>query len=170
MGRHPVSGPFSQDCSGLGGGFLTCYSPFRHFTRARRRFLVRLACLIHAASVHSEPGSNSPYENIESLTAPCLQWSGRAFFGSTFSNYRGCRPSLDGALLLFVVSFFTTLCIASLTCASTLGVARALRCPIFKEPFPHFLRKRGLSYHTLVFLQIDKSHFSKKCVFFRQKC
>ena len=26
-------------------------------------FLVRLACVRHAASVHSEPGSNSPYLN-----------------------------------------------------------------------------------------------------------
>ncbi len=36
------------------------YYPGRHSTP--RRFRVRLACLIHAASVHSEPGSNSPLE------------------------------------------------------------------------------------------------------------
>ena len=28
-------------------------------------FLVRLACVRHAASVHSEPGSNSPYRNFK---------------------------------------------------------------------------------------------------------
>ena len=28
-------------------------------------FRVRLACLIHAASVRSEPGSNSPLKNVE---------------------------------------------------------------------------------------------------------
>ena len=38
----------------------TCYSPVRHFTRPRRDFLVQLACVRHAASVRSEPGSNSP--------------------------------------------------------------------------------------------------------------
>lgn len=38
---------------------LRCYSPVRHFTHPRRNFLVRLACLRHAASVHSEPESNS---------------------------------------------------------------------------------------------------------------
>ena len=38
----------------------TRYSPVRHFTRPRRTFLVRLACVKHAASVRSEPGSNSP--------------------------------------------------------------------------------------------------------------
>ena len=31
----------------------------RHFNHFRRSFLVRLACVKHAASVRSEPGSNS---------------------------------------------------------------------------------------------------------------
>ena len=44
------------------GRFLTCYSPFRH-SHYPKIDLVRLACLIHAASVHSEPGSNSPLIN-----------------------------------------------------------------------------------------------------------
>ena len=35
------------------------YCPFRHFPpRVAPRGFVRLACLIHAANVHSEPGSN----------------------------------------------------------------------------------------------------------------
>ena len=37
----------------------TRYSPVRHSTRHRRDFRVRLACVRHAASVQSEPGSNS---------------------------------------------------------------------------------------------------------------
>ncbi len=41
------------------GKLPTCYSPVRHFTRPRRDFHVRLACLRHAASVDSEPESNS---------------------------------------------------------------------------------------------------------------
>ena len=36
----------------------------RHFTRPRRNFHVRLACVRHAASVQSEPESNSPVENL----------------------------------------------------------------------------------------------------------
>ena len=56
-GPHPVSDAVSSACSGLGGGLLTCYSPFRHWAP---KGPVRLACRIHAASVHSEPGSNSP--------------------------------------------------------------------------------------------------------------
>lgn len=57
---HPVSDAVSSACSGLGGGLLTCYSPFRHWAP---KGPVRLACLIHAASVRSEPESNSPNKN-----------------------------------------------------------------------------------------------------------
>jgi hypothetical protein len=43
----------------LQGRLVTCYSPVRHFTHGLLHFLVRLACVRHAASVDSEPGSNS---------------------------------------------------------------------------------------------------------------
>ena len=39
------------------GRLLMYYSPVRHSGIAAR---VRLACIRHAASVHPEPGSNSP--------------------------------------------------------------------------------------------------------------
>ena len=41
------------------GQVVTCYSPGRHCTHGLLHFLVRLACVRHAASVDSEPGSNS---------------------------------------------------------------------------------------------------------------
>ena len=41
------------------------------YSRAEARFLVRLACVRHAASVRSEPGSNSP-----------VRWWNPAFSGS----------------------------------------------------------------------------------------
>ena len=41
------------------GRLPTRYSPGRHSTHPRRDFRVRLACVRHAASVDSEPGSNS---------------------------------------------------------------------------------------------------------------
>ena len=40
----------------------------RHSTHSRRNFLVRLACVKHAASVQSEPESNSPVEKSSSCT------------------------------------------------------------------------------------------------------
>ena len=39
------------------GRLPTCYSPVRH---SMPKHCVRLACIRHAASVHPEPGSNSP--------------------------------------------------------------------------------------------------------------
>jgi hypothetical protein len=50
----------SERYSPLEGRLLTCYSPVRHFIHFPKEVLiVRLACLRHAASVDSEPGSNS---------------------------------------------------------------------------------------------------------------
>src|SRR5213079_2587111 len=43
----------------LEGRSPTCYSPVCHSTHPLRDFRVRLACVRHAASVASEPGSNS---------------------------------------------------------------------------------------------------------------
>ncbi len=50
--------PPQADCS-FDLRLVTCYSPGRHFTQGLLPFLVRLACVRHAASVDSEPGSNS---------------------------------------------------------------------------------------------------------------
>ena len=53
--------PLLQECPGPRGGLPTLYCPFRHFPHrciATTVGFVRLACLIHAANVRSEPGSN----------------------------------------------------------------------------------------------------------------
>ena len=56
-----VSGRYSP----LEGRLLTCYSPVRHFMHSPKgALIVRLACLRHAASVDSEPGSNSRYKFV----------------------------------------------------------------------------------------------------------
>jgi hypothetical protein len=54
-GAYPVLAPLSGRYSELEGRLATCYSPVRHSLA-----IVRLACVKHAASVHPEPGSNSP--------------------------------------------------------------------------------------------------------------
>ena len=43
-----------------GAGFSRVTHPFATVHRSKLRFLVRLACVRHAASVRPEPGSNSP--------------------------------------------------------------------------------------------------------------
>ena len=63
---HSVLIPLSRGYPQPYGRLLTRYSPVRHssaFHLAMVPVTVRLACLIHAASVHSEPGSNSPLKN-----------------------------------------------------------------------------------------------------------
>src|SRR4051794_9514461 len=58
-GCHAVLAPLSGRYPPLEGRSPTCYSPVCHSTHPFRDFRVRLACVRHAASVDSEPGSNS---------------------------------------------------------------------------------------------------------------
>ena len=51
----------SSGCPPLRGRSPTCYSPVRHsHLQTNPKDPVRLACIRHTASVHPEPGSNSP--------------------------------------------------------------------------------------------------------------
>ena len=59
MHCYPVLALLSKSCPRLKGRLSTRYSPVRHFNCSRKNFLVRLACVRHAASVRPEPGSNS---------------------------------------------------------------------------------------------------------------
>src|SRR3954469_2170977 len=65
---YAVLAPVSRGYSTLQGRLVTCYSPGRHFTHGLLHFLVRLACVRHAASVDSEPGSNSRLKPVRLLT------------------------------------------------------------------------------------------------------
>ena len=59
-GCHAVLAAVSRCYSPLGGRSPTRYSPVRRSTWGLPPFRARLACVRHAASVDSEPGSNSP--------------------------------------------------------------------------------------------------------------
>jgi hypothetical protein len=67
---HSVLAPLSQSYPQSRGRLPTRYSPVRHSTEGRSPVRVRLACVRHAASVHSEPESNSPVENSKATTLP----------------------------------------------------------------------------------------------------
>src|SRR4051794_32373133 len=54
----------------LEGRSPTCYSPVCHSTYPLRGFRVRLACVRHAASVDSEPGSNSQVKVVGPHSLP----------------------------------------------------------------------------------------------------
>src|SRR5205823_9815827 len=63
-----VLAPVSRSYPPLEGRLVTCYSPGHHFTHGLLHFLVRLACVRHAASVDSEPGSNSRLKPVRNIS------------------------------------------------------------------------------------------------------
>src|SRR5262249_30152998 len=69
-GCHAVLASLSERYPPLEGRSPTRYSPVCHSTYPLRGFRVRLACVRHAASVDSEPGSNSHVKFV-GPTAPC---------------------------------------------------------------------------------------------------
>ena len=66
---YPVLSTVSSRYSSCRGRLSTRYSPVRHSTRGRSPFRVRLACVKHAASVQSEPESNSPVQICTKISA-----------------------------------------------------------------------------------------------------
>jgi hypothetical protein len=84
--RHAVLAFLSERYPPLEGRSPTCYSPVRHSTQDRSPFRVRLACVRHAASVDSEPGSNSHvkvlvrFETVPARLAPHLSSPSTAIF------------------------------------------------------------------------------------------
>ena len=64
---YPVLAAVSRCYPDHQGRLPTRYSPVRRSTQDRSPFLARLACVKHASSVQSEPGSNSPVKNCEDV-------------------------------------------------------------------------------------------------------
>ena len=79
---YPVLAAVSHCYPDHQGRSPTRYSPVRRSTQDRSPFLARLACVKHASSVQSEPGSNSPVKNCEGLT--CI---------ARFLLYKSIRPT-----------------------------------------------------------------------------
>ena len=79
------------------------YSPVRHSTHFRRSFLVRLACVKHAASVRSEPGSNSPVEKLNPSNEPKLVWIKKTqkFFPNSTRRSRSEDPNVSTCYPVF---------------------------------------------------------------------
>src|SRR5260370_7915776 len=69
---HAVLARVPPGCSPPQGRLSTRYSPVRRSTAGLPPRLARLAWVKHAASVHSEPGSNSPVELVGTLASPQL--------------------------------------------------------------------------------------------------
>ena len=94
-GCYAVLASLSRRYPPLEGRSPTCYSPVCHSTRGRSHFRVRLACVRHAASVDSEPGSNSrlkPEICSERTNSPSARRL-TAYFVSTFRLLARTFPS-----------------------------------------------------------------------------
>jgi hypothetical protein len=92
--RHAVLASLSGRYPPLEGRSPTCYSPVRHSTQGRSPFRVRLACVRHAASVDSEPGSNS---QVEFLREPLISSSQLLNYLLSCVALQYCRAlTLDG--------------------------------------------------------------------------
>ena len=92
-GCHAVLALLSECYPPPRGRSPTRYSPVCHFTQGRSPFHVRLACVRHAASVDSEPGSNSQVKAIATTVLPRPQRT------STLSSL------LIGSLALLIYKF-----------------------------------------------------------------
>ena len=109
---HEVLARLSPGCPPLWGRFPTRYAPVCRYPLAG---IARLACLIHAASVRSEPGSNSPSnKHTVNRSGETLETSG---VGQHVLNCQRAMlkrdkkraPSLEGADLSKEVSVMSSL-------------------------------------------------------------
>ena len=94
-GCHAVLASLSGRYPPLEGRSPTCYSPVCHSTNPLRDPRVRLACVRHAASVDSEPGSNSHVKGVDCSCEQCNLFNARPI-GSALLNpfvYRGDHQS-----------------------------------------------------------------------------
>ena len=93
---YPVLAAVSNCYPDYEGRLSTRYSPVRHSTRDRSLFRVRLACVKHAASVQSEPESNSPVQICIKIPAWQKSESQRLFLPTRYSLVNeppeGLRP------------------------------------------------------------------------------
>ena len=93
---YPVLAAVSNCYPSHEGRLSTRYSPVRHSTRDRSLFRVRLACVKHAASVQSEPESNSPVQICIKIPAWQKSESQRLFLPTRYSLVNeppeGLRP------------------------------------------------------------------------------
>ena len=99
--------------------------------KLQSKYLVRLACVRHAASVHPEPGSNSPFKRRASLPA-CV----RSWFRPAARPFRGVRLG---------PGFRTTrfMCLAMLILASQYPVFKVLRRPCGRPALSSFSEAQG---------------------------
>ena len=122
---HAVLSHVSMCYPKLEGRLSTCYSPVRR-SRIPKDLTARLACLKRAASVRSEPGSNSPLSKlreqvpaISSLTSlSCHTRTNRLFFifRSIYLNWQKPQASFSSLSFLSLIYLKNLLVISYALC------------------------------------------------------
>ena len=144
----------------------TRYSPVRHSTQDRSPFRVRLACVKHAASVRSEPGSNSPvlYPSQSQMIGlypihKPIYYLARSYYCSVFKDQSARRTLRVPArqqepafylVFFFPSTFFFLLGFREAAAANVLGATRRQntgRGPGCQRLFPSSLFIFALSAH-----------------------
>src|SRR4051812_8008198 len=95
-GCHAVLASLSGRYPPLEGRSPTCYSPVCHSTHGLLHFRVRLACVRHAASVDSEPGSNS---HVKFVVHPSLARRTEQLFNARPINWLCVVQSVFGLVV-----------------------------------------------------------------------
>ena len=111
MHCYPVLALLSKSCPRLKGRLSTRYSPVRHFNCSRRNFLVRLACVRHAASVRPEPGSNSQVIILCLITKKLTSihhfgWIGTGFLSLLIPFSKNLRSTPAKLLILTLIKIY----------------------------------------------------------------
>ncbi len=146
--RKTTSGVLASVSTGyspLQGRSPTCYSPVRHSPpQTNSRLPVRLACIRHTASVHPEPGSNSPCLFLSLLYIEGVFFSLRLLL-FCFCHFLAvkvlfcCLPNQDikkdqtlsvSGLWLLLCHRWLALAFAHLSCVLT------TRTPLYPLPLP----------------------------------
>ena len=153
---YPVLSTVSSRYSSCRGRSSTRYSPVRHSTRGRSPFRVRLACVKHAASVQSEPESNSPVQicsrsllgrnqNLKVVLFPFalrLSMNQADLRPLPFLAALGLMNLFRGAVNSFFANLEKTLRKSFLSSAVTTGEGKNYACrPLLSTTFFHFAEK-----------------------------
>jgi hypothetical protein len=133
--RHAVLALLSERYPPLKGRSPTRYSPVRHSTQGRSPFRVRLACVRHAASVDSEPGSNSQVKCLRERLGPHFACIASVLCSTVHTSILACartsacrRLTLDGLVTRCGLAAVSNVCTLYL---------------VFKEPRPQRLAPSG---------------------------
>ena len=163
--HYAVLASVSRRCPPHKGRLLTRYSPVRHWS-APKSFTVRLECVMHAASVHPEPGSNSQTNCISSAVA--VRFLSELFSLASFTFFKSSIFSwfwqiLYSHLLKFALYLFHLL----FSCQVSIALPLIARACLLYHPFPTLsigFAKIFQKNFRKIFLVCGYKIYNKKCL------